>query len=182
MRLDLRLHELELGFDRLLREQIAIGVGLEHRRAGARLAELEQEDEADEEAVAESAKQRPAEFVRIRDELDQGIAFLADQDSLHQPHERIADGDADRDREHKPPHRVCFLPRRRGIDHVGDRQPETLGGDERVPEGARLLDVQDRRDRGVDRQDQSQGLPGHTAEPRKNGRPPRIVSSAGSCA
>ena len=47
VRLDLRLHQLELGLDRLLREQVPLGLGLVQRCGRVRLAELDEEEQAD---------------------------------------------------------------------------------------------------------------------------------------
>ncbi len=66
MRLDLRLHELELRFDRLLGQQIAVGLGLEQVGARARLAELKQEEKADEKPLEKPLESGPAELVAGR--------------------------------------------------------------------------------------------------------------------
>src|SRR6185295_11893639 len=50
MRLDLRLHQLELGLHRMLREQQPLRLGLVQCLRGAGLAKPEQEEHADAEA------------------------------------------------------------------------------------------------------------------------------------
>ena len=58
MRLDLRLHQLQLRLDRLLRQQVPLGFRLVQRGRRARLAELDAEEQADEQAVDERGERR----------------------------------------------------------------------------------------------------------------------------
>src|ERR1700688_1025044 len=88
MRLDLRLHQLQLGLGCLLGEQIAIGFTSQYLRLCARLAELEQEQHADEKTGAEGVAERRHERVGQRGYLDQAISLDAETISLDQYYKR----------------------------------------------------------------------------------------------
>ena len=83
MRLDLRLHQLQFGFDGLLGEQVAVGFRTKQLRAAARLAELDEEEQADEQSVAEAAQERPC-LVSVGKHVDEPVTRLADDRSFHQ--------------------------------------------------------------------------------------------------
>ena len=132
VRLDLRLHQFELGFDRLLRQQMSIGFRLVERRRGACLTKFDEKDETDEQAVDECSEEVPDEPMVASYVIDR---IALDLDDQHETDER-ADAACQRETDD----RRALVPRRGDVDAVGDRVAVQLNRDERMPERPGIVD------------------------------------------
>jgi hypothetical protein len=141
--------------------------------ARARLAKLEQEEQAYTKAHDERGECRPGKPAELHLSGPEPVVLVGDDVTLDRDQEHETERSPERHRTDQSPHRPRLVPGRRGIDCVCDRKTEALRGDERMPERTGLLDVKDRGDTGVDRKDQRDGLPGEPAKTRDSGRPPR---------
>ena len=151
VRFNLLLHQLELRLDRLFRQQVAIGLGLVERRRGARLAELDEEDKADQQPVDKGREEIPREPM-VPAYVFERIAF--GEDDEHETQKR-----ADEARQRESNDRPGLIPRGRNVDAIRDREPVQLDRHERMPKGPWVVDPQDAGDAGVDRADQQERLP-----------------------
>ena len=144
MRLDLRLHQLEFRLHRVLRQQQVLGLGLVQRRArrASRASRIEY-DQAREHAEHEAGAGREQETLAMLDHVIERVAAV-DRVALDHCGQGHREDRAGRDRRDEPAHRRGTFPRRRDAHAVGDHEAEALGRDERVPEGARILDPQAR--------------------------------------
>ncbi len=111
VRLDLRLHQLQFRLDRLLGQQVPVGLGPVQRRRPLRLAVLHVEEEADEEAARESGEHVPRERVRARGDVFERVPL--DPRSRERDTDERADQHGDREAQDRPRLVSTATPRRR---------------------------------------------------------------------
>ena len=158
MRLDLRLHQLQLGLHRVLREQQPLGLGLVQRLGGARFAKPEQEEHADAKPDEKGAEGAEEEGLLVAQHIVQRVQprlveQVLEDEVLDRDHQRVAENGADRDGDRQAQDGPRARPGRGHVDAIGNRQPARLDGDEGMPIRPHVLDRLEGRDSRVHQQD-----------------------------